>query len=211
MTTIVVKNDYKGVSMQQILRSKTRVAVLRLFFDNPSREYYLRQIERLTKQPVGNIRRDMLKMESMGLFSRRAMGNLRLYSLNRSYRLYDEYKSLVRKTVGFESGLQKIIARYKSMRFAFIYGSYARGDEKIGSDVDLILIGSCAIKTLKRDMLAYQNRVGLEINSIVYSEDEFMNKVRDKNHFVISLCKSKKIFLKGNQNEFRRFAQIRKG
>lgn len=194
--------------MHDIIRSKTRRAILRLFFDNAEREYYLREIGRLTGYPIGNIRRDMLKLESMGLFSKRILGNLTLYSLNKKYKLYGEYKSLVRKTIGVERGLRDIAAKYKDLRFAFIYGSYATGQENAESDIDIVLIGSASMKAVKSDMFEYQSAIGFEINSTLYSEEEFIDKIREKNHFIVSLCKAKKIFLKGAENEFRGFIKV---
>ncbi len=195
-------------SSLQIVKSKTRASMLALFFNHPGNEYYLRQIEGLTGYSVGNIRREMGKLEADGLFISRNIGRIKLYRLNKAYPLYDEIKSIVRKTVGIEGGLRSALRRFKDIDFSFIYGSLAEGKEKILSDVDIIVIGRVSPKEIKTLFFEYQAKISRELNSIVYSPDEFLRKLKDKNHFISSLIATKKVFLKGEEDEFRRFIQI---
>lgn len=196
------------LSSIKILKSKTRASVLNLFFNHPENEYYLRQIETLTDYSVGNIRREITALESDGLFLSRNIGKIKLFKLNKAYPLYNEIKSIIRKTIGIEGGLKKILSRFKDIDFAFIYGSFAEDREKILSDIDIIVIGAVSPKDIKSLFFEYQSKMGREINSIVYTREEFLNKVKAKNHFITVLCGGKKIFIKGNENEFRRFIQI---
>jgi predicted transcriptional regulator with HTH domain len=46
-----------------LTKSKLRRELLRLYFTNPDKEYYLRELERMINFPVGNIRREFLKLE----------------------------------------------------------------------------------------------------------------------------------------------------
>ena len=198
------------ISTFKIINSKTKAAILSLFFNNPEQEYYLRQIEKITGYSVGNIRREMLKLEAEGLFSARYIGKLKLYKLNPSYLLYEDIKNIVRKTIGVEGALKAIFSDNNDISFAFIYGSFAEGKEKTLSDIDIIVIGTVKPIKIRSSLFEYQSKIGREINSIVYSEDEFLNKLKNKNHFVSGLIDRRKIFLKGEEDEFRRFTQIRK-
>ena len=85
--------------MIELTKSKTKIAILRLFFNNPAEEFYLRQIENITGYSVGNIRREMIKMEGNGLFLSRSMGKMKFYRLNTAHPLYNEIKNIVRKTL----------------------------------------------------------------------------------------------------------------
>jgi uncharacterized protein len=193
----------------KIIKSKTRASILELFFNHPENEYYLRQIESLIGYSVGNIRREMTVLESDGLFSSRNIGRMRLYKLNKAYPLFDEIKGIIRKTIGMEGGLKKVLSNLKNVDFAFIYGSFSEGRETALSDIDIIVIGGIKAKEIKSLFFEYQSKTGREINSIVYTKEEFLNKIKTKNHFIMALLKEKKIFIKGNENEFRRFIQIR--
>ncbi len=197
------------LSSLKFIKSKTRAAILALFFSHPENEYYLRQIENLTGYSVGNIRREITRLELDGLFSCRNIGKIKLYKLNKAYSLYNEIKSIIRKTIGIEGGLKEILKNLKDVDFAFIYGSLAKGQEKISSDIDIIVIGGVKPKEIKSLLFEYQSKIDREINSIVYTKREFLSKLKDKNHFVASIVKAKKIFVKGDKNDFRRFIQIR--
>ena len=49
-------------------KSKLRKELLVLYFTNPNKKYYLRELERILNFSVGNIRRESIKLESAGLF-----------------------------------------------------------------------------------------------------------------------------------------------
>ena len=195
--------------MIEITKSKTKIAILGLFFNEPAGEFYLRQLESITGYSVGNIRREMMKLEKSGLFLSRIMGKMKLYKLNTAHPLYNEIKNIVRKTIGIEGRLKEIIKKYQDIRFAFLYGSFAIGKEKALSDIDLIVIGGMDFKGIKTCIYEYQSKIGREINSIIYSPEEFLSKFKAENHFIHTVIKEPKIFLKGAEDEFRRFIQIR--
>jgi len=193
----------------QITKSKTRTAILELFFNDPEQEYYLRQLEKLIGYSVGNIRREMINLEGDGLFTHRMLGNIKLYRLNKSYPIYNEFKEIIRKTIGIESKLKDIMQAEPDVVFAFIYGSFAKGKEQSLSDVDIMIIGKVSPKKIRTELFEYQSSMRREINSTVYAGEEFLKKLKGKNHFICSIIEEPKIFLKGDENEFRRFIQVR--
>jgi len=52
----------------RITKSKLREGLLALYFTNPNKKYYLRELEKILNFSVGNIRRELIKLESTGLF-----------------------------------------------------------------------------------------------------------------------------------------------
>jgi len=83
-----------------ITKSKIRQDLLALFFTNPSRRYYLRELERILGYSAGNIRRELLKFQIDNLFNTQKIGNLKYYSINSEHPIYNELKSIVFKTIG---------------------------------------------------------------------------------------------------------------
>jgi len=197
-----------ALSSVRITKSKTRAAILELFFSQPENEYYLRQIESLTGYSVGNIRREIIMLEADRLLLSRRIGKIKLFKLNKAYPLYNEIKSIIRKTIGMESGLKAALRNIKHIDFAFIYGSFAENREHALSDIDIIVITDVSPKEIKSVFFDYQSKIGREINSIVYTKKEFLNRIKNKNHFVTAILDKKKIFIKGDENGFRRFTQI---
>ncbi len=66
--------------------------MLALFYTNPGRTYYLRELSRLLECSVGSLRRELLKFQKDGLFLTERKGNLVFYSLNMGHPLYKEMR-----------------------------------------------------------------------------------------------------------------------
>lgn len=85
------------VNLLNLNQSKERQKLLKLYFSNPEKRYYLRQLEKILNIPVGNIRRELLRLEEAGIFIFEKVGNLSYYSLNKKYPIFKELKSIIFK------------------------------------------------------------------------------------------------------------------
>jgi len=85
-----------------LLKSKTREKILRFFFSNLEKKYYLRELERVLHLPVGNIRRELVFLEKRGLFRREKIGNLVYYSLNKKSSSFETIEYIISKSQGIK-------------------------------------------------------------------------------------------------------------
>lgn len=183
-----------------IAKSKIRQDVLSLFFSNPSKDYYLRELERILGYSAGSIRRELLRFQKDGLFNTKSRGNLLLYFLNHKHPLFNELKSIVFKTVGIEGSLRKLFLD-KAIKTAFIYGSFASNSEKAASDVDIMIIGSPDITSLNEKIARLERKISREINLTIYSLKEYQIKKKEKSGFILDLLENPKIMLKGKEDD----------
>lgn len=190
------------MSILNLVRSRLRKRLLILYFSNPEKEFYLRELEKLLGFSVGNIRRELNQLKDEGIFKKEKKGNLLYYSLNLTSPLYNELRSLIAKTIGIEELLRKILIKIKGLHFAFIYGSFARGEVGAGSDIDLFLIGSLNEIDLIKGLRSIEKQTKRVVNYTIYAIDEFKDSVRNKDSFIMNILKGKKIFLKGTHDEF---------
>ncbi|MBU1062160.1 MAG: nucleotidyltransferase domain-containing protein [Candidatus Omnitrophica bacterium] len=184
-----------------ITKSKIRRDLLALFFTNPSKRYYLRELERMLGYSAGSIRRELLKFQKDTLFETHRTGNLLYYSLNAKHPLFNELKNIVSKTVGLEGLLKKTLSSIKKIEIAFIYGSFGSGKEKFSSDIDLMIIGDPDTSLLYGNIAKLEKKLGREINPTVYSMEEYKAKKKDKSGFIIELLENPKIMLTGEEND----------
>jgi len=189
------------MDVSKIFKSKTRKELFRLYFTNPDREYYLRELERILRTPVSMIRKELTRLEEEGLFVSRRVGNLTYYLLDQSYPLFDELKSIVFKTIGIQGSLKEILGRMRGVEVAFIYGSFAKHEETGRSDIDVLIIGKIDESGLLREINRLEEMLKREINYSIFQRDEFKYKLRDKDPFITDLLKNPKIFLIGDQND----------
>lgn len=185
----------------KIFKSKARMALLRLYFTNPEKEYYLRELERILSTPVSVIRKELVALERSEIFKLSKKANLCYYSLNKEYPLYDELKNIVFKTVGIQGALKEILLPINGIETAFIYGSYAKNESNIKSDVDLFIIGNIDEDVLLPEINKLEKLLHREINYSLYSRKDFTKKKNNNDSFIKDIVENKKIFLIGDKND----------
>ena len=184
-----------------ITKSRIRQDLLSLFFTNPSKRYYLRELQRMLGYSAGSIRRELLRFQKDNLFTTQKVGNLLYYRLNTNHPLFKELKSIVSKTVGVEGSLRKGISSIKKIKTAFIYGSFASKKQKADSDIDLMIIGNPDVSSLNEKISGLEKKLEREINITTYTQDEYKNKRKVKSGFVMDLLKNPKIMLVGSEDD----------
>jgi len=104
--------------------------------------------------------------------------------------------------------LQEMVRKMgKKVRWGFIYGSLARGEEGARSDVDLMLIGAVSTMEVAPLLRRLEKAVDRQINPTIFTEDDFFKSVTQKNHFLLTLMRGKKIMLKGTEDELEAVAR----
>lgn len=196
------------MDMTNLFKSKSRKALFRLYFTNPDSEFYLRELERMLSIPISMIRKELLHLEEEGIFVSHKKGNLTYYRVNKDYPLFNEFKSIVFKTIGVAGLLEEALRKMKGIEIAFIYGSYAKRNEKAVSDIDLCIIGAIDEDILVRRINELEKSIRREINYTLYTKDEFTEKKRKKDSFISDLILNPKMILIGEKNVLRK---IRRG
>jgi predicted nucleotidyltransferase len=142
----------------------------------------------------------MARLEDLGILTSKREGNLRQYQANRECPFYDELKGLVLKTVGVAGEIKTALDQLAGIESAFLYGSYARRDEKATSDVDLVIVGDVDMDKLDVLMGKLEKRLGREINYVLYSKREFKAKIKKSDGFVMDVLAGEKIMLTGKED-----------
>jgi len=184
-----------------LLSSNMQQKIFRLYFSQTNRKHYLRELERLLDEPVGNIRRELIRWSKAGLFLREKVGNLTYYSLNTSFPLYEELKAIVSKTIGIEHILKEGLKAIESIRVAIIYGSVASGEDTGNSDIDILLIGNPDMDELVNNVQEMEKKLGREINYVLYTPEEFKRKKEAQNTFIIDVLRNSKVFIIGEEHD----------
>src|SRR4030065_857076 len=188
--------------LNKLFSSKTRVEILKLFLFNPNNSFYQRQISNLTAKSIRGVQREVDKLNRMGLIERLIQGNRIYYKLNKKCSITQDLKNIFFKSVGIAEVLKDNF-KEKKIKIAFIYGSYAKGEESLLSDIDLIVIGNVSSKELSNILSKPKRELMREVNYVVFPLDEFINKITQKDHFINSVLNDKKIYIVGSKDEFK--------
>ena len=195
--------------LEKLLSSRARIEILKLFLFNPENRYYQRQISNLTGQSIRAVQREVKKLEDAGLIKINEEGNRIYYKINRTSPIFEELKRIFFKTVGIAEVLKKELKGVELIKVAFIYGSYAKDEEDLKSDIDLMVIGDINSRRLSSLLSKPKNELGREINYVVFDVEDFRNKVNKEEHFLNTVLIEDKIFLVGDENELRRIIEGR--
>jgi hypothetical protein len=74
--------------IEQLFGSKTRVKLLQLFFENPNRSFYVREITRKIEEQINSVRRELANLLSIGIITSDANNNRLYYEVNQKFGHY---------------------------------------------------------------------------------------------------------------------------
>ena len=186
--------------LAELLSSRARAEIFRLLLSGTGEELHVREIERRSGLNDSTLRQELRKLVRLDLVQSRRDSNRVYYRAKTENPLYPEIRNLVLETSGLADALKSTL-KDKRIRVAFVFGSVARGEEKTGSDVDLMVIGQLGLRDLSRLLSGIEEKIGREVNPHVLHEEEFRKRVRAKEHFVSSVMESPKIFIIGSRHE----------
>ena len=185
---------------EKIFGSRIRAKILGWLFTHPEESFFVRQIALILKEDPTNVSREMAKLEELGILRSKRNGNLKHFQANQECPFFEELKGLVLKTTGVAGRIRASLDKLAGIEYAFIYGSYAKGEEKADSDVDLLIIGDVDMDRLDSNLGKLEKTLGREINYVLYSMEEFKSKKKAKDGFLMDVLNGKKIMLVGAEN-----------
>jgi len=80
--------------IEQLFGSKTRVKLLRLFFSNPNRSFYVREITRIVDEQINSVRRELANLLSLGIITSDSSNNKLYYEVNQKCDHFDALRSM---------------------------------------------------------------------------------------------------------------------
>jgi len=199
-----------NTALLDLLFGDYRQRVLAQLLLQPDEGFHVRELARRTGTTPGTLTRELGKLAGVGLIRRSKAGNQVRYQANRDNPVFAELASLFRKTAGataqLAAALQPLADR---IRVAFVFGSYARGSESAGSDIDVFVLGDVGFAELVQALHPVQQSLQREISPVLYSPTEFKAKLRARDAFARELLAKPKLFLIGSEDELAEFAQHR--
>ena len=190
------------------LVSPTRQAVLTATFLQPAKSWYLSELAAHIGTTPSSLQRDVNSFVQTGILEKRVDGRRIYVKANEESPIFADICGLVEKTNGIVPLLSEALNALKNkVRCGFIYGSVARGEERVGSDVDLMLIGNVSMLELVPLLRRIEKAVARQINPTIFTDNDLARTFASGNHFLLTVMRGDKIMLKGTQDEFDAFAR----
>jgi len=191
-------------SLGNLLFGRTRGRILSKLFGASNEALFVRQIARGVDVSVGTVQRELTMLAGAGLILRAQTGNQVFYRANRDHPVFTDLHALLARTTGVFHQLSRALAPLADrIQFAFVYGSFARGDENAESDIDVMVIGTVTLDELLERLAPVERSLRRPVSPTVYSQKELKAKLRAGNHFLKAVQKGQSVFLIGDEHEFR--------
>lgn len=191
-------------SISGLFASDILVKILAIFLLNPDQKYYQAEIHTRVGGALRNVQKMLLKLEKSGLINHFKRGKMSYYHANREHPAFEDFKHLFLKTISIgdviRDALQEVADK---VELAFIFGSYAKGQEASHSDIDVFILGDLSLREIAEAMGAVTDATQREVNPVVYSREEFQKRYESHNHFILELLSCHKIWLLGNEDDLK--------
>jgi hypothetical protein len=194
--------------LEHLFGSKTRLKLLKAFFREPERAYYVRELTRLLEAQINAIRRELELLIAAGIvveresdFPKQALQSgeagaalRKYYTLNKESILYPELQALLLKAqvIGEEQFFHDIQEKGGELKLLLLSGRFS-GDKR--SPTDLLIVGKIHERPLERLIASYEKEYGAEIRYTVMTEQEFYDRRHIMDKFIFSVFESKHIII----------------
>jgi len=186
--------------IEQLFGSKTRVKLLQLFYSNPNRSFYVREITRKIDEQINSVRRELSNLLSVGIISSETTNNKLYYEVNQKYEYFVPLSQIFGgvpvvgavkldpTTDGSASTVPGELKVLGHVELALLTGQFTR-DERSG--IDFLLVGDVNQTQLGKFVAEMEQKEGKEIRytSMSLSEFEYRRQINDK--FLAKVMESK--------------------
>lgn len=180
--------------IEQLFGSKTRVKLLQLFYSNPNRSFYVREITRKIDEQINSVRRELSNLLNAGIISSETTNNRLYYEVNKAYQFYDPLSQIFGATDGVsgDEATNESTAALRSLgnvELALYTGKFTR-DERSGAD--FLIVGDINQTQLAKYVSDMEKREGKAIRYAVMSKEEFEYRKEVNDRFLTTVLESKK-------------------
>lgn len=198
--------------VDQLFGSKTRVKLLKLFYSNPNRPFYVREITRKIDEQINSVRRELANLLSIGIIVSDSNDNKLYYEVNQKFEyfapltdMFGGKVSTKRKqaiTTPLATDQPTISASPSSddtdsdeirtlgnVELAIYTGQFTR-DNSV--DIDLLIVGDVNQSKVHKFVAELESREHKDIRYTVLTSNDFAYRRQINDRFIVTVLDSKK-------------------
>lgn len=184
--------------IEQLFGSKTRVKLLQLFYGNPNRSFYVREITRKIDEQINSVRRELANLLSIGIISSDTNNNKLYYEVNQDYDYYKPLSMIFGSTPTETKKKEKVVKKENpevtelktlgNVELAIFTGQFTR-DEKSGTDI--LIVGDLNQTKLDKYIEELEVKEGKELRYTVLALGDFKYRKQVNDRFISDVITSK--------------------
>lgn len=186
---------------EQLFGSKTRVKLLSLFYNNPDRPFYVREITRKIDEQINSVRRELQNLLNIGIVRSVSQSNRLYYEVNPKYKFHKELQSIFQripakskeiKQTKEEDQILKNLQKAGNVRLAFLTGAFVRGSNQM---IDIFIVGDMNKSQLNRIVTDLEKEMNRELNYTAMTIEDFDYRRNLNDRFLTDILDENKIVL----------------
>jgi hypothetical protein len=188
--------------LKDLFISKTRVKLLELFLSDSTQMYHVRDMVRKVGEEINAVRRELARMEQLGMVKKEPRGNRLYYWFRKDYVFYPDLLSLVAKTTGLGESLIK--NRHKLGRISTILfnSHFVRREPKSHPDeVDLLIVGDVVLSELNSLIRIEEGKRSQTINYTPMTEEELKFRRARRDPFLLGILTNGRVMVMGSDQD----------
>lgn len=181
--------------IEQLFGSKTRVKLLQLFYSNPNRSFYVREITRKIDEQINSVRRELANLLSIGIIQSDNNNNRLYYEVDQKFEYYTPLSAIFGNGVMpvVKDGAKKLapgqaLKAIGNVELAILTGQFTRDNS---SGIDLLLVGDINPTQAAKYVQELEMEEGKEISYTVMTGDEFRYRQQVNDRFLSLVLSSK--------------------
>jgi predicted nucleotidyltransferase len=138
-----------------------------------------------------------------GLVRREQIGRQHVYRIDTGSPVFPEIKTLLSKLFGPAQTLRQALAgvRPPEVEAAFLFGSAARAQDRLASDLDVFVVGDLSRFALARLLADAERELGREVNAMAYRRREVERRLAEGDGFLREVFRQPKLMLAGREED----------
>jgi predicted nucleotidyltransferase len=165
-----------------LFRSEMQIRLLALLILQPERSWTLSDLASTLHAPTSSVHRELRRIEAAGLLEREESARPHRFVGAQNTPLFGPLRELLQLTLGVEDELKDALD-VPGVAAAVIHGSWAAGNRRPDSDIDVVVVGDSDLRDLRRRTRAVAARAGRQIDLMLFSPDEFRAHTREGQGF----------------------------
>src|SRR5690554_36183 len=125
--------------LESLITSKTRLRLLVKFFVNAANQAHMRGLADEFGESTNAIRKELNNLSAAGYLEKKAIANRIDYRANTAHPLFKPLQDIVRKYLGLDTLVEKVLDRMGSVEQIWLIGQYARGIDS--GHIEVVVVG----------------------------------------------------------------------
>lgn len=194
--------------LSSALASGAMARVVIDFAVHPEDASHGREIQRRTGLTPRSLQTELSRLESLEVVRRRREGRLVRYELNEGNPRWRALRALVRELADPVDVVRNALSDVPGIQACFIFGSFARGDTREDSDVDVFLLGEdIPERVLYQRTMEASILLGREVNVVQMTCDDLAQRIQSGSSFIRDVLRRPKLWLVGSETNLESLGQ----